>query len=615
MYQNGFIKIEMFTPNLTIGNPMENASEVITLLNHSKASIALFPELTLSGYTAGDLFYEKAFLDDVLKALAHILEKTTYQGVYMIGLPLLVDGILFNVAAIIQQQKILGIVPKKFIPNYKEFYEKRWFHSGNILKSKQINVLNQKVNFGDILFVNDKHDLVLGVEVCQDMWTSYAPSDLMALNGAHLLFNLSASTEHIKKPTTRRNTVMEHSRKQFSGYFYTSSGVTESTTDLVYSNHKIAAVLGEVIGEKDFFNQDVSLVVDVDIDSIKHQRRIDSTYADQKKYYEHDYLISKFLINETTDFFFEEKIDQTPFIPKVNQQEEVILASKIQTEALKTKLKSNPNLKIIIGISGGLDSTLALLTAVRAMKELKRDPKEIIGVTMPAKPTSKRSKNDALDLMEKLQITSMMIPIEKAVNQHLETIEHKEEDITYENTQARIRTLFLMNLANKYNGFVLGTGDMSEIALGWMTFNGDHMSMYNINAGVTKTWVRQLVQYYAENEFKQVKDILTSICQAPISPELKEEQITEETVGSYEINDFILYHYLVNGASKQKIEWLLAKAFNMTIKESFEYVERFFKRFYSQQFKRQSMPEGPKILQVSLSPRGELRLPSDIKRK
>ncbi|CCV64558.1 NAD(+) synthase, glutamine-dependent [Alteracholeplasma palmae J233] len=615
MYKNGFIKVELATINQTIGRPLENAIETLKILNNSQSAIVLFPELSLSGYTAADLFYEKSFLDESLEALKEVIDKTTYKGVYIVGLPLLVDEVLFNAAIVIQDKKILGAIPKKFIPNYKEFYEKRWFQAGMFTQNKEITILGQKVLFGDMIFENSQYNVKFGVEICQDLWTTYAPSDLLALNGAHLLFNLSASTEHINKVEGRRSAVIDHSRKQISGYFYTSCGSSESTTDVVYSNHKLAAVLGEVIGEKDFFNKDETLVVDVDVDAIKHQRRVDMTYADQKIGNEKNIPFIPFTITESKTYQFEKQLDKTPFIPKNNTEYQFRLASAIQTEALKTKLRSVNNLKIVIGISGGLDSTLALLTAYKAIKELNRDPKDVIGITMPAEATSNRSKNDAVKLMEKLNITQLVIPIKKEVETHLELLNHNHEDTTYENTQARIRTMILMNTANKENAFVLGTGDMSEIALGWMTFNGDHMSMYNVNAGLPKIWVKALVEYYAENEFKDYKNILESIYNAPISPELKKEQKTEDEVGLYEINDFIMYHFLVNGKDKKQIKWLLENTFGLTNEQNDKYIERFFKRFYTQQFKRQPMPEGPKVLSISLSPRGELRLPSDIKRK
>lgn len=618
MYKHGYIKVAAVTPKISVGDIELNKLEILKVLNRSRASLTVFPELTVTGYSASDLFYQGSFIDQALKAIAYIIDHTTYQGVYMIGAPLDIYGVLYNCALVIQKEHILGVIPKHYLPNHHEFYEKRWFHSGKDSQLNEIDLFNKKVPFGYLLFEDINKHIRFGVEVCQDLWATYAPSDDMSLAGANLIFNLSASSEYVGKQSLRRHAVLDHSRKQMAAYVYTTSGHYESSSEIVFSSHKVIASLGELVAESQAFtDEETHLYADIDVMGINYQKRQDSTYRDMHLKNENKYQYIKIDINETNEYKFEHVLNQTPFISTYNTEEDIKVANHLQIFALIKRLESIPKSanKIIIGISGGLDSALALLVSHQAMIYLKRDPKDIIAVTMPAQVTSNKSKSAALELMDKLKVTSIEIPISKAVDLHLESIEHKDKDVTYENTQARMRTMILMNLANKHGGFVLGTGDLSEIALGWMTYNGDQMSMYAINTGLPKTWVKLLIDYHAKHDYKHISNVLNHILKAPITPELKIDQDTEITIGRYDINDFILFHHLINGADESKIKWLIREAFKLDDHETETYVNRFFKRFYTQQFKRQTLPEGPKILGISLSPRGEYRMPSDVKRK
>ncbi|MFA6801590.1 MAG: NAD(+) synthase [Acholeplasmataceae bacterium] len=617
MYQHGYLKVAAATPKIIVGDVFHNETEIIDLLNHTKASIVVYPELTITGYSASDLFYQESFLEEAKLALKHIVEKTIYEGVYILGMPLDVYGVLYNVAIIAQKGKILGVVPKHYIPNGHEFYEKRWFHSGIDIDISQINLFGKNVPFGYILFENKKSQIRFGVEICQDIWATYSPSDELSLYGANIIFNPSASSEFVGKQASRRHVVLDHSRKQIAAYVYTTTGHFESSSEVVFSNHKLIASMGEMVAEAMPFNtEETMLVADLDITAINYQKRQDSTYRDMHMKLTHTYQIVDFDTLDTTAYVFEKPLNVFPFINKNHEEEDLKVANHLQIFGLVKKLESLPASanKIIIGISGGLDSALALIVSHQAMKILNRDPKDIIAVTMPAQATSKNSKSYALDLMEKLGVTLLEIPIKDDVEKHLKSIHHEEKDVTYENAQARMRTLVLMDLANKYGGFVLGTGDLSEIALGWMTYNGDQMSMYAVNAGLPKTWVQHLIKFHAENEYQFVKETLIHILNAPITPELLDDQETELSIGKYEINDFILFHLLQQGADEEKIKWLLPYAFDLSKEEIEKYVNRFYRRFYTQQFKRQTLPEGPKILGISLSPRGEYRMPSDVQK-
>src|SRR5690554_445725 len=616
MTQHGILKVALASPEVFVGNPLLNVEPILNILNHEKAGLVLFPELSITGYSSGDLFFQIDYINKTMEALKQIMNQTTYKGVYVLGMPLKVMDALFNVAVVIQDKEILGVVPKYHLPNAKEFNEKRWFQSGFNYSLNTVEVCGKTVPFGEIVFKDKKLDIGFGVEICQDMWAIETPGDHLSLAGAHLILNLSASPENVGKPSLRKHTVLDASRSQISGYLYTASASSESTSDVVFSPHKIAAQLGDTVAESNLLNPTEVLHVDMDIEAIRYQRRIDSTFRDEQIGCAQSITLVDVVFHETDKYQFEKDLNKTPFLPTTDDVEGLKLANEIQVLGLIQKLRHLKGAKIVIGISGGLDSTLALLVAHQAMLRLNRDPKDIIGATMPSKVTSKNSKSDAILLMEGLGITALEIPIESQLKLHLESLEHAgQSDITYENAQARIRTLILMNLANKHSGFVLGTGDLSEIALGWMTFNGDHMSMYNVNAGVPKTFIQALVKHHLSSDYKFIKDVLNSILERPISPELTKDQKTEDAIGKYEINDFMLYHLLENGASEAKLSFLVQHAFDLDVKSADIYASRLLNRFYQSQFKRQVMPEGPKVLRVSLSPRGDLRLPSDIKRK
>ena len=618
MFKQGILKVAAATPKIIVGDIEYNQKEILKILNETKAGAIVFPELTITGYSASDLFYQESFIIKAKNALKAIMNETTYQGIYILGAPLELYGILYNCAVIFQGNRILGVVPKHYLPNYHEFYEKRWFHTGFQTEIKQIQLFGQMVPFGYLIFEDEHQGIRFGVEICQDVWAAYTPSDDMSLAGANLIFNLSASTERVNKPSVRRTLVLDHSRKQMTAYVYTSTGHFESTSEVVFSPHKLICCAGQLMKEDNTYSMDSKvLVADVDLKAINYQKRMDSTYRDMHMLIQHEYAFVPFEFNESENFEFEEKLNQHPFLYQNNYEESLIEANQLQVYALMNRLESLPKSanKIVIGISGGLDSTLALLVSHQAMIKLNRNPKDIIAVTMPANATSKNSLNIALELMAKLGVTNLEIPIKASVDLHLKSIDHEEKDVTYENAQARIRTLILMDLANKHGGFVLGTGDLSEIALGFMTYNGDQMSMYAINAGLPKTWIKALVEYHSNHDYQMVKEVLQGVLSSPISPELLEDQKTEEVIGRYDINDFILYHHLECGADKEKIMWLIKHAFDISSEEGKAYVNRFFKRFYEQQFKRQTLPEGPKILGISLSPRGQYRLPSDVKVK
>ena len=616
MYQQGILKVAAATPPIEVGNVPFNTKVILEMLNSLSASIVVFPELTITGYSASDMFYQEQFLSSALNGLHTILKETTYQGIYILGIPLDIYGALYNTAVVCQKGKILGVIPKFYIPNHHEFYEKRWFHSGRDSHMTSIFLLNQEVPFGTLIFLEPDKHIRFGVEICQDLWATYAPSDDMSLAGANVIFNLSASSEYVHKDQLRRVAVLDHSRKQMGAYIYTSTGTYESTSEVPYSPHQLIAVSGELVAEYLTYEMKPNvLVADIDIEGINFLKRQDSTYRDMHFKHMYQYQIIHFHLEETQTYTFDTPLNPLPFIPANERNQAVDQVFQLQVLSLVKRLSTMPKdaSNIIIGISGGLDSTLALLCAHQAVLKLNKDPKSIIAVTMPSEVTSSQTKSRAMKLMDHLGVTILDIPIKDVLDPHLEGLNHETLDVTYENAQARIRTLYLMNLANKYQGFVLGTGDLSEIALGFMTYNGDHMSMYAINSGLPKTWVRMLVSYY-QSIYKGIKDILQETLDAPVTPELLKDQDSEVSIGRYDINDFMLFHHLVQGADEDKMVFLLKHAYQLSNEEAMVYVKRFFKRFYASQFKRQTMPEGPKLLNFSLSPRGEYRMPSDIKK-
>ena len=618
MYSKGFIKVASVTPKLKVGNPAYNVEEMQKILARVESSITVFPELSISSYTCNDLFFQESLLRDTKLAIKNLLENNKYHGIIVIGAPLEIDGILYNAAFVIQKDKILGIIPKFYLPNTGEFYEKRWFQSGfEIVKNKTgIDYLGKNVPFGNLIFKNIDGLISFGIEICEDMWAPISPGNILSINGAKIILNLSASNEVLGKREIRKRTILEHSRRNEGAYVYCSAGVNESTSETVFSGHNLIAQNGTLIIETENFNQESEIIYgDIDLNQIDFKRRTNSSYRDTLNRYQHDYQEVAFVLNETKEYHFVKKFDSTPFVPKVNVLADFEKIAALQENALIKRIKHVRAASLVIGISGGLDSTLALLIAIRCYDNLEIDRKQIIAVTMPGLHTSKITKKNALDLMNNLGVTILEIDINEHVRQHFDLIGHDgvTEDIVYENTQARMRTQILMNLANKHNGIVLGTGDLSELALGWCTYNGDQMSMYGINAGIPKTLVKFMIYNYAINKFGDgVKKTLLSILDTPITPELTSNQKTEEEIGKYLVNDFIIHRVLRYGDEEERIMWLLKIVFELTQEESELYTRNFFKRFYSQQFKRQALPDSPKILDVSVSPRGDLRLPSDI---
>lgn len=617
MINNGFIKVCSITPKLEVGNPLYNVKEMLNALEACKASIAVFPELSITGYTCGDLFYSNVLLSDTLKALEYLLKNNKFDGILAVGAPLENGGSLFNTAIIIKKNEILGVIPKRSLPNTSEYYEKRWFKSSANENKTSIMVLGKSYPFGNIIFHDYDNNLHIGVEICEDMWSTISPGNILALNGCNVILNLSASNETLGKDSIRRATVLENSRRNCGAYIYASAGVSESSSDTVYSGHNIIASLGKIVCESESFSLDNDIIYgDIDLSMINYKRRQNSNFHDNI-HIDFAYQNVEFNLKKDGDYLFENDIYKLPFVPKYNELEAFNKIAALQENALIKRVLHTNCKTLVIGVSGGLDSTLALLVAYQAFKKLGRDMSDIIAVTMPGFGTSLRTKSNAMAMMERLGLTVLVKPINDACLEHFKLIEHdiNNKDITYENAQARMRTLILMDLANKYNGIVLGTGDLSELALGWCTYNGDQMSMYGINAGIPKTLVQFMVKYYALYKFSEIKDVLLDIVDTPISPELSgSDQKTEEQVGKYEINDYILYRHLCAGDNEDRIKILLVKAFGMSRDESDAYVNKFFKRFFTQQFKRAALPDGPKILDVSLSPRGDYRIPSDIKR-
>lgn len=612
---NGFLKVKCVTNIITLGNPICNAKEIIRVANGAKdEDILLFPELALTGYSCGDLFFTNDLINEVYEAIDYIVKNNNYEGLLVFGAPLISEGSLVNSAIYVAKDKILGVVPKYFLPNSAEYYEKRWFISGFNISKDNININNNIVPFGHIIITDNKHDVHIGLEICEDMWSMTPPSGILALNGCNVILNISASNEYLNKRELRRCAVIDNSRRNSVAYIYSSTNASDSTSDSVFSGHMIMAQNGTLLCENKSIPFETStLEYDIDIDGINFARRkstsLHITKANKDIYREINFTF------KDKEFKLSHKQKELPFVP--DNESGFFEIKEILELALYKRLKHTGMKHVVIGVSGGLDSTLALLVCYNTFKLLGLPRKNIIAVTMPGLGTSSRTKNNALDMMHNLDLTVLTKSIVDSVYKHFELIGHDANtlDVTYENTQARIRTLILMNLANMYNALVVGTGDMSELALGWCTYNGDQMSMYGLNAGVPKTLVRYLIKMYALNEFSDIKETLFDIIDTPISPELLgKDQKTEESIGKYEINDFILYRYLNFGDSKERLIYLLQDTFGISKEASNNYVEKFFKRFFTQQFKRQALPDGPKVLNVSLSSRGDFRIPSDIRR-
>lgn len=621
----GFIKVAAATPKIKVADVDCNTELICNQIDEAAkngAKVLVFPELCLTGYTCSDLFWQSLMLEKVKEKTIEIARYSKdYDMLIMVGIPYEHNGKLYNVGVVLHKGKILGMVTKKHLPNYSEFYEARHFTKG-FEKVVTVDFAGQKVPMGmNILFkCENRPDMVIGVEICEDLWVPNPPSIRHTMAGATIIANLSASDEVTGKSIYRRDLVAGQSARLICGYIYADAGEGESSTDLVYSAHNMIAENGRMLAEaKRFINQTV--YGDIDLDRIKNERRKMTTY-DSKD--EEDYTVVTFEMNMDNNEL-STKINNMPFVPgdiaKRNERCEEILT--IQAMGLKKRLEHTNAKSAVIGISGGLDSTLALLVTVRAFDMLGRDRKGIVAVTMPGFGTTDRTYDNALKMIEKLGTTFIEINISDAANEHFKAIGHDSSihDVTYENVQARQRTLYLMNLANQYNGFVVGTGDLSEFALGWATYNGDHMSMYGVNASIPKTLVRHLVRYYADTcDDIELNKVLMDVLDTPVSPELlppqdngEIAQKTEDLVGPYELHDFFMYYMLRLGYTPKKIYYLARNAFEGIYDDEtiLKWLKTFYRRFFAQQFKRSCLPDGPKVGTVAVSPRGDLRMPSD----
>ncbi len=626
--EQGFVRVGAVVPKLKVADTEFNCNEIIKQIevaSNNKIQIIVFPELCVTGYTCQDLFEQDTLLEEAEKALNKILDYTNNLDIIcIIGMPIKAENQLFNTAVVIQKGKILGIVPKTFIPNYGEFYEKRWFASSKNANKKEIEILDQKVPFGIDLLFKDKenNEICFGIEICEDIWAVEPPSNKLALLGANIIFNLSASNEVIGKKEYRRDLVKMQSAKTISGYVYCSCGVNESTADLVFSGESMIFENGSCLINNQRFNFESNMIfTEIDTKRLANDRRKNISFMGNPvdlEYREIKINIPDNIENLTREY------SKTPFVPedkkKISEICEEIL--NIQSYGLAKRLLHTNINKTIIGISGGLDSALAFLVIIKAYEVLNLPKENIIAITMPGFGTTSRTHKNSIKLINEYGATFREINITKSSLQHFEDIGHdkKMKDITYENAQARERTKILMDIANEENGIVVGTGDLSELALGWCTYNGDHMSMYALNTSIPKTLVEYIIKWVADNSKEEYKNIINDILDTPISPELLPpdengniEQKTEEQVGPYILHDFFLYHFLRYGAEPKKIYILACKTFKNDFKKEDikHWLQVFIKRFFTQQFKRNCMPDGPKVGTVSLSPRGDLRMPSD----
>lgn len=626
--EQGFVRVGAVVPKLKVADTEFNCNEIIKQIevaSNNKIQIAVFPELCVTGYTCQDLFEQDALLEEAEKALNRILDYTNNLDIIcIIGMPIKAENQLFNTAVVIQKGKILGIVPKTFIPNYGEFYERRWFASSKNANKKEIEILDQKVPFGIDLLFKDKenNEICFGIEICEDIWAVEPPSNKLALLGANIIFNLSASNEVIGKKEYRRELVKMQSAKTISGYVYCSSGVNESTSDVVFSGESMIFENGSCLTNNQRFDFESNMIfTEIDTKRLANDRRKNISFMGNPvdlEYREIKINIPDNIENLTREY------SKTPFVPedkkKISEICEEIL--NIQSYGLAKRLLHTNINKTIIGISGGLDSALAFLVIIKAYEVLNLPKENIIAITMPGFGTTSRTHKNSIKLINAYGAAFREIDITKSSLQHFEDIGHdkKMKDITYENAQARERTKILMDIANEENGIVVGTGDLSELALGWCTYNGDHMSMYSVNASIPKTLVEYIIKWVADNSKEEYKNIINDILDTPISPELLPpdengniEQKTEEQVGPYILHDFFLYHFLRYGAEPKKIYILACKTFKNDFKKEDikHWLQVFIKRFFTQQFKRNCMPDGPKVGTVSLSPRGDLRMPSD----
>ena len=619
--KDGFIKVATATPIIRVGDcqfNIDNIKAEIAIAEKSNVKIIVFPELSITGYTCSDLFLQKQLLDSAIKSLEDIINFTKDLDILcVVGLPIASGMSLYNCGAVVQKGELLALIPKKNIPAYSEFYETRHFTSGVNEDTVEIMGKIHSIDANVIIKCSTIPDLVIGVEICEDLWVANSPSIALAENGATVILNLSASNEVIGKPSYRKSLVQMQSAKLVCAYLYADAGFGESTTDMIYSSHNIICENGTVLAEGQRYTNN-TIITEIDVQKLNAERRKMTTFAKKNDNYRTIYFNLKNTKTDLTRY-----IQRNPFVPNntddINARCYEILT--MQATGLATRLKHTGIKHAVIGLSGGLDSTLALIVTVHAFKMINLPFQNIITVTMPCFGTTNRTKSNAQILAETYDTTFLDIDITNAVKLHFNDIKHSETqlDVTYENSQARERTQILMDLSNKYNALVVGTGDLSELALGWATYNGDHMSMYAVNASVPKTLVRYLTQYEADNSEGELKRVLTDVINTPVSPELlppKDGEIsqkTEELVGPYDLHDFFLYYLVRFGYTPTKIYRLAKIAFkgefsDETIKK---WLIVFIKRFFTQQFKRSCMPDAPKVGTVTLSPRGDFRMPSD----
>ncbi len=625
----GYVKVAAAVPRVHVADCKFNAGQIekeIIIADGKGVQIITFPELCITGYTCGDLFAQQLLLEEAELGLMQMLNSTRQLDIIsIVGMPVVCEGHLLNAAVVIQKGRVLGVVPKTYLPNYKEFYEMRWFVSASDVPAQTIRLCGQVAPLGtNLLF--ETSDTTFGIEICEDVWAAVPPSSSLALQGAEIIFNLSADNESIGKHAYLRSLLSQQSARCLAGYVFSSCGFGESTTDVVFAGNGLIYENGTLLAASERFSLEEQLVVsEIDVEFLRTERRVNTTFAACRRRVAPEVAVrvSTELVN-SRELNLTRTYDPHPFVPQgptLDERCEEIFS--IQVAGLAQRLTHTKAKSAVVGISGGLDSTLALLVCVKTYDKLGWPRKGIVGVTMPGFGTTDRTYTNAIDLMTSLGVTVREISIRKACLQHFEDIGHDAavHDVVYENSQARERTQILMDIANQTGGLVIGTGDLSELALGWATYNGDHMSMYGVNASVPKTLVKHLVKWVAENGMDETsRRTLLDIVDTPISPELipadengNISQITEDLVGPYELHDFFLYHFLRGGFRPSKIFYLAARTFKDVYDEDTikKWLHTFLRRFFNQQFKRSCLPDGPKVGSVSLSPRGDWRMPSD----
>ena len=630
MKNYGFIKVAAAIPAVRVADCDFNTTETARIMSEADkrdVRVLVFPELSVTGYTCQDLFRQNILITAAEESVVSLLNSSKHLDVIaIVGVPVVVGDLLLNCAAVIQKGVLLALIPKTYLPNYSEFYEKRWFASSQDLEAKEIVFAGQRIVVSPEPTLIRTHDGILfGVEICEDVWAPDPPSNYLALAGADLIFNLSASDELIGKHDYLKGLLAQQSARTITGYVYSGCGFGESTQDVVYGGNAMIFENGQLLEEAERFSLEPQIrIAQIDVERLRNERRSNSTYVNAQRGHQATIVDAVDVVERP--FHLTRPIDPHPFIPKDEDMarscEEIF---SIQVCGLAKRLVHTHSQKVVIGVSGGLDSTLALLVCIRTFDKLGYDRKGIVGVTMPGFGTTDFTYQNAIALMKLLGITMREISIAKAVRQHFEDIGHDESvhDVTYENGQARERTQILMDVANQVGGLVIGTGDLSELALGWATYNGDHMSMYGVNASVPKTLIQHLIRYeISRTPDEQLAETLRNVIETPISPELTPadengqiKQKTEDLVGPYELHDFFLYHFLRHGFSPEKILMLALHAFSnpSTYDEATirKWLQTFLRRFFAQQFKRSCLPDGPKVGSVSLSPRGDWRMPSD----